>query len=115
MDVGEVPAAVEVDLDLVSMPPAAKEAITDIVLESIANVFGHACATTLRVTIWIDDRRIFTEIEDNGIGGVTSVRKVEDRTRAVQGTIEIDSPRGVGTLVRVEIPVAEADTLVRES
>ena len=114
MDVGEAPPAVEVDLDLCSIPPAAKEAITDIVLESISNVLVHACATTLRVMIWIDDQRIFTEIEDNGIGGVTSLRKIEDRTRAVQGTIEIDSPRGVGTLVRVEMPVAETNTVVHE-
>lgn len=82
MDLGEVPPTVEVDLDLFSIPPAAKHAITDIVLESISNVLAHACATTLRVTIWLDDQRIFTEIEDNGIGGVTSLRKVEDRTRA---------------------------------
>ena len=107
MDVGEVPPAVEVDLDLCSIAPAAKEAITDIVLESISNALVHASATTLRVMIWIDDQRIVTEIEDNGIGGVTSLRKIEDRTRAVQGTIEIDSPRGVGTLVRVEIPVGD--------
>ena len=106
MDVGQVPPAVEVDLDLCSIPPAAKEAITNIVLESISNVLAHAGATTLRVMIWLDDQRIITEIEDNGIGSATSPRKIEDRTRTVQGTIEIDSPHRVGTLVRVEIPVA---------
>ena len=62
-----------------SIPPAAKEAISDIVLESISNALVHACATTLRVMIWIDDQRIVTEIEDDGIGGVTSLRKLEDQ------------------------------------
>ena len=106
MDIGEVLPASELDVDLSSIPPTAKEAITDIVVESISNALAHASATTLRIMIWIDDDRIVTEIEDNGIGSATGLRKLEDRARAVQGTCEIDSPRGVGTLVRVEMPVA---------
>ncbi len=77
-----------------------------IVLESIANVAKHARATDVKVKVWVEDQRVVTEIEDDGIGGATDLRKLKDRARAAGGTIEIDSPPGVGTLIRAEVPFA---------
>jgi signal transduction histidine kinase len=58
------------------------------------------------------------DIEDDGIGGAdpaggSGLRGLTDRVAVVDGTLEIDSPPGQGTRLRVRIPVpamAEAAT-----
>ncbi len=106
MAVSQSPLAVELDLGPDVIPLVLEAAICFIVLESIANIAKHARATNVKVKVWVEDQRLVTEIEDDGIGGATDLRKLEDRARAAGGTIEIDSPPGVGTLIRAELPVA---------
>jgi len=107
------PLAVDLDLSPELGPRAIEPTIASLVLEAVSNAVEHAHATKLRVKIWIEKERIFTEIEDNGIGGATGLRKLRSRAHAARGTIEIDSPAGVGTLVRAEIPLSNGSNSSR--
>ena len=104
--VGRSPVVVELDLSSELIPLAIEASIAFIVFEAVSNALKHAQANKLRVKTWIEDGRIVTEIEDNGIGGAIGLRKLRNRARAARGTVEIDSPSGVGTLIRAEIPLA---------
>ena len=106
MAVSQSPLAVELDIGRDDIPLAVEAATCFIALESIANVAKHAQATNVKVKVWVEDQRVITEIEDDGVGGATDLRKLRERARAAGGTIEIDSPPGVGTLIRAELPFA---------
>jgi signal transduction histidine kinase len=50
------------------------------------------------------------EISDDGVGGTnpergSGLRGLRDRVEALGGSIEIDSPPGGGTTLRVRIPI----------
>jgi signal transduction histidine kinase len=98
------PLAVELDIAPDVIPLVLEAATCFIVLEAIANVAKHARATNVKVKVWVENQRVVTEIEDDGIGGATHLRKLKDRARAAGGTMEIDSPPGIGTLIRAEVP-----------
>ena len=81
------------------------------VAEALANTARHAHATecTLRVTDGGD--RLTVEVRDNGIGGAATRPggglggpERPRRPRSARGC-ELDSPRGGGTTIRLEIPV----------
>ena len=103
--VSQSPLSVDLDLDPRPVPRAIEATVVFLVLEAVSNAVEHAHASRLRVKIWIETERIFTEIEDDGIGGATGLWKLWSRAQAARGTLEIDSPTGVGTLVRAEIPL----------
>ena len=51
------------------------------------------------------------EVGDDGVGGAdaaggTGLRGLGDRVGALDGTLELDSPPGRGTLLRARIPLA---------
>ena len=69
---------------------------------------AHATECTLRVADGGD--RLTVEVRDNGIGGATpqpggGLECLSDRAAAIGARLELDSPRGGGTAVRLEIPV----------
>jgi signal transduction histidine kinase len=82
-----------------------------VVSEALANVAKYAHATRAVVrTAWQDDS-LTVEIADDGIGGADAtagggLRGLADRLAAVDGTMEITSPRGGGTRLVAHIPVA---------
>jgi signal transduction histidine kinase len=82
-----------------------------VVSEALANVAKYAHATRAVVrTAWQDDS-LTVEIADDGIGGAdatagSGLRGLADRLAAVDGTMEITSPRGGGTRLVAHIPVA---------
>src|SRR3954467_6307126 len=99
MAVSQSPLAVELDIGPGVIPLVLGAAICFIVLESIANVAKHAHAANVKVKVWVEGQCVVVEIEDDGIGGATDLRRLKDRARAAGGTIEIDSPPGIGTLI----------------
>jgi signal transduction histidine kinase len=93
-------------------PNAAVEAaIYYVVAESLTNAAKHARATDARVALSTADSIITVEIRDNGTGGATlsggsGLRGLADRVEALNGTIEVQSPAGAGTLIRAKLPRA---------
>ncbi len=50
------------------------------------------------------------DVRDDGVGGAdvgggTGLRGLADRVGALDGTLEVESPPGAGTLVRARIPL----------
>ena len=75
--------------------------------EALTNAIKHASAASIVVTVAATDGRLVAEVSDDGVGGT---RLSEDsgiviRVAAVGGQVDVDSPAGAGTTVRVEVPL----------
>jgi signal transduction histidine kinase len=80
-----------------------------VVAEALTNVAKYARARVASVRVFHDAGVLVAEIEDDGVGGAdashgSGLRGLVDRVEALGGTLAVDSPRGVGTTIRVEIP-----------
>lgn len=81
--------------------------------EGLNNIVKHAQANHLQVTLTYNYPKVILVMKDNGIGfdqeqktdgiGLIGMR---ERVVSVKGQIEIRSPIGKGTTIRVELPIA---------
>jgi signal transduction histidine kinase len=104
-----VPVALEVTD--ARYPPPIEMAAYFVVSEALTNAVKHAQATSIRIAVRDDDRRVRVEVSDDGVGGVderagSGLAGLRDRLGAHDGTLEVRSPEGVGTTVLVELPCA---------
>ena len=87
-----------------------------IIQEALNNVIKHAGAGSVEVRLTTHDRRLEVTVSDDGSGfdvrsaalrsyslGLTSM---EERARAMDGRLSINSRRGKGTTVELSIPIA---------
>lgn len=92
--------------------PAPVEATAYFVVsESLANATKHAKASAVTVTAHVLGDRLLVEVADDGIGGADPSRGsgltgLTDRVAALDGSLRVESPIGVGTRVVAEIPVS---------
>jgi PAS domain S-box-containing protein len=89
--------------------PQLEAAIYYVVAEGLTNVTKYARADVASVRVFHENGRMIAEIEDDGVGGAdasagTGLRGLVDRVEALGGTLAVESPRGVGTTIRAEIP-----------
>jgi len=79
-----------------------------VVCEAVANASKHAASTIIQVDVAEQERSLLVSISDNGSGGADStgsgIQGIRDRAEAAGGWMELDSPPGKGTTVRVELP-----------
>ena len=111
--VARTPVPVDLELPTERLPPAVEAASYYVVAEALTNVVKYAGSCTARVAIARDDGRVVVEVADDGCGGAdplsgSGLRGLEDRVAALDGTLVVESPTGVGTSVRAEIPLASA-------
>jgi signal transduction histidine kinase len=102
---------VMVDAEAGDLPQPVEIAAYFVVSEALTNVTKYAHATAATVTVRVAGGSVRVEITDDGVGGAdpsrgSGLNGLADRVAAVDGTMTVDSPPGVGTTVRVEIPVA---------
>ncbi|SNR93307.1 GAF domain-containing protein [Streptosporangium subroseum] len=106
-------SAVPVNLD-VHIPTRLPETIEIttyyIVAESLANAAKHAQASGVHVEANVRDGRLHLSVRDDGVGAAdagqgSGLTGLIDRVEALYGSIEITSPAGQGTLLRVELPI----------
>jgi signal transduction histidine kinase len=105
------PVPVAVDVEVNRLPAALESAAYFVVAETLANVAKHSRATRADVRIRRLDARIVVEIADDGRGGArvgagTGLVGLEDRVRALDGTLRVASPEGGPTVVVAELPCA---------
>jgi two-component system sensor histidine kinase DevS len=95
------------------LAPSAADALFHIAQEALANVARHAHATRLKVSLAQVGDRVVLEVADNGHGfepsrkvsvGTHGLANMEERARAVNGGLTVNSVLGRGTCVRVSIP-----------
>ena len=92
------------------LPIAVETAAYFVVAEALTNVAKYAQATHARVSVRREDTAAVVEIRDDGVGGArldggSGLRGLEDRVGVLDGTLEIVSPPGAGTLIRARIPL----------
>jgi signal transduction histidine kinase len=78
--------------------------------EALANVAKHAEASRVEVRIERRGDRLVVEVRDDGLGGAredgSGLRGLADRVEALGGQLSLHSPKGVGTRLMVELPLA---------
>src|SRR5712692_11540929 len=104
--------------DASALLPKAKIFLFRIVQEALSNVQKHARADRVMITLTVADGHIKGVIEDNGVGfDVDAVSQdptkwqsfglkgISERARFVGGTARVESRKGEGTRVLVDIPI----------
>lgn len=111
---GEIAAAMPLRVDLDVTPerllPNVEAATYFVCAEALANVGKHARATVVTVGVRRVDMAIEIEIDDDGAGGAdpaggSGLRGLADRIRALDGTLDVQSPAGRGTRLHARIPL----------
>ncbi len=101
---------VHLDARVEERPPAPVEiAVYYVVSEALANAAKHARATSAQVTVSATPVRLDAEVRDDGVGGAdphgSGLIGLRDRVEALGGRLSLDSPRGSGTTVSIDLPL----------
>lgn len=112
-----VASGVEVDVDVTGTedaPPAAVGLLWRVAQEAVRNVARHSRAGRMSLTVRREGDRIVLEVVDDGVGYARDavvaedhfgLRAAESLVREHDGTLEVESAPGDGTVVRMEVPV----------
>jgi signal transduction histidine kinase len=99
------------DISWEVVPNKIKINLYRIIQESMQNIYKHAQAKTIEISISLENNVICLEITDDGKGFDTSrskrgigLKNMASRVDDVGGTIEFSSQIGKGTSVNVKIP-----------
>lgn len=112
--IGGVTISVQIPEVIGPLDARAEVATYRIAVEALRNVHTHARASSCRLRLDVDGRRVVLEVTDDGIGvdgavpgvGMTSM---SDRAREVGGSVEITSIHpGPGTRVLAYVPAGTA-------
>jgi signal transduction histidine kinase len=100
------------------LPPPVEIALFRTAQEGLTNIVRHANATSVKVTLEVDDRAVFLVIEDNGVGfQITTVmpeqldgrglglRGMQERVTTLGGELDIQSTPGQGTTIKAKVPL----------
>ncbi|MET7338842.1 histidine kinase [Nonomuraea sp. NPDC005650] len=91
------------------LDPPIESAVYFGVAELVTNAIKHARASRARISIALDDDGIVVEVEDDGRGGADAragggLDGLRRRLAVFDGTVEITSPAGGPTRVRMVVP-----------
>jgi signal transduction histidine kinase len=107
---------VDLQIDLPAdkrLPAKLETTIFRITQEALTNVVKHADAETVRITFALGERSVLLAVEDDGRGfspalgggGGFGLVGMRERVASVNGALDIESKRGAGTRLAVEIPL----------
>ncbi|MGW1839734.1 sensor histidine kinase [Streptomyces sp. NPDC002067] len=106
----DIPLDVAVSADArLALDPAIESAVYFGVAELLTNAVRHACASRVRVRLAGDGAGLVVEVEDDGRGGADErggggLAGLRRRLAVFDGTLEITSPPGGPTRVRMALP-----------
>jgi signal transduction histidine kinase len=110
-----VPVVVSLNGDVPPLDVSLIDDVLQIVREAVSNALRHSGATSIAVSLTVDDRSLLFVIADDGHGfnvarttwglGLTNMRT---RARRAGGEVVIDSNNARGTLVETRIPLPGA-------
>jgi signal transduction histidine kinase len=105
--------AVEGGPGISRLPPAVETAAYFVVAEALANAGKHARATRVSIRLGREQERgaLVVEISDDGEGGAdpsgAGLVGLRRRVEALDGDLQVTSPRGGPTRVRAVLPCVE--------
>ncbi|WP_035742759.1 sensor histidine kinase [Parafrankia elaeagni] len=113
---GRLTLPVDVEIALTGPGPygdLAERTVYFAVSELLANVVKHAGAASARVRLSGGAQWLVVEVRDDGRGGAAEgtsggLSGLRDRAEAAGGSVDLASPPGAGTTVRVTVPTAAA-------
>ena len=78
--------------------------------EALTNMAKHARASLVQIDLDAVDGALTLSIRDDGVGGAhpgggTGLVGLRDRIEALGGKLDVDSPEGAGTSLRVSVPI----------
>jgi two-component system, NarL family, sensor histidine kinase YdfH len=106
------------------LPDSVKENLVRALAESLTNIANHARAQSVDVELFVNDNAILLTIQDDGIGfdassipsGHYGILGIKERVRLVNGSFELQSENGRGTMLKIKIPIrAERSASVDEA
>ena len=95
-----------------ALSPEAEQCVYRVAQEAITNVMKHAQASTLTVTLSLQNNRAILTVRDNGIGFDTAAGSgqaqfgllgMKERAQCLKGTLVVTSVRGSGTTIQLII------------
>ena len=102
---------VDGDINWDAIPNKVKINIYRIVQESMQNVYKHAQASSLNISISLKSNKLFIEINDDGKGFDTNkgrkgigLKNMNSRVKDMNGDIHVTSGLNEGTTVTVKVP-----------
>ena len=103
------PLPVHVDAAVERLPGDVEAAAYFLVSEAVTNAVKHASASAVSLSAGRENGCLRIVVADDGVGGAglrpgSGLAGLADRVDALGGRLEIDSPPGVGTRVRAELP-----------
>jgi signal transduction histidine kinase len=106
-------SAIPVELDIrieTRLPEPVEVAAYYVVSEALTNTAKHARASVVRIAVEVRHGVLELSIRDDGCGGADPARGsgligLTDRVDSLGGTIEVTSPAGQGTTLRIRLPV----------
>jgi signal transduction histidine kinase len=110
------PVPVRLDLGALGrLPDHVEISAYYVAAEALTNAAKHGNASTVTVEVECVEDTLRISVRDDGIGGAdfnlgSGLLGLKDRVEAVGGRILLDSPRGGGTRVTGELPLAPALT-----
>ncbi|MFC2063766.1 sensor histidine kinase [Chloroflexota bacterium] len=95
------------------LPDPVKDALIRTLSEALTNVEQHAGAQNVEVIVKVNEQRILVSIEDDGQGfdslsippGHFGIMGIKELVRLVNGSFEIQSQEGKGTLLTIRVPL----------
>jgi signal transduction histidine kinase len=100
------------------LPPAVEIALFRILQEALTNIVRYANATSVKVTLDMDDQIVALAVEDNGIGFQVAtvvpeqpdgrglgLRGMQERVTTFGGEFHIQSTPGQGTSIKAQVPL----------
>jgi PAS domain S-box-containing protein len=105
-----VPVALHVQLPKSRLGAAVEAAAYFTVCEALTNVDKYAQASRAWVNVEQRNGHVDVEVGDDGVGGASmdsgsGLQGLRDRVAAVNGTLDVESRPGTGTVLRARLPV----------
>ena len=104
------------------LPPAIETALYRIIQEALTNIARHASARSASILVERRKNHVITVIEDNGVGfdpqnypndHRIGILGMQERAKQLGGRLTIESDRGQGTSIFVEIPLSDHELEIK--
>jgi|GEM_PF-1206209 Signal transduction histidine kinase len=111
-------------VDVPSLQPALAYQVFRVIQESCINALKHSTGDKIALNLHSTNGTLFVEINDNGQGlndGTTSENKgfgllgIRERIEALHGSVEMTSPSGMGTTIKVQVPIDQSKVETEQS